>query len=57
MTRGPASGRLLTAMMFQRHPGPGLTLLLAGPDALQTICRLDPEMANTAPSAIGAVTL
>ena len=34
-------------MMFQRHPGSGLTLLLTGPDALQVICRLDPEMANT----------
>ena len=43
-------------MMLQRHPGSGLTLLLTGPDALQMICRLDPEMANAAPTAMGAVT-
>ena len=48
---------LLTAMMCLCHPGSGLTLLLTGSDALQLICRLDPEMAYASPSAVGAVTL
>ena len=48
---------LLTAIIWLCHPGSGLTLLLTGPDAFQLICRLDLEMANTAPTAIGAVTL
>ena len=44
-------------MMYPCHPGSGLTLLLTGSDAFRLICRLEPEMANTAPTAIGAVTL
>ena len=49
-------GRSLTAMMCLCHPGSGLTLSMTGPDAFQMICRLDPEIADTAPMAIGAVT-
>ena len=48
--------KMLTAMMCLRHPGSGVTLLLTGSDAFQMICRLDPEMADTAPTAMGAVT-
>ena len=47
---------LLTAIMCLCRPGSGLTLLLTGTDAFRLICRLDLEMANTVPTAIGAVT-
>ena len=50
------AGISLTAMICLCHPGSGLTLSLTGSDAFQMICRLDPEMADTAPTAIGAVT-
>ena len=44
-------------MIYLCHSGPGLTQSLTGSDAFRLICRRDPEMADTAPTAIGAVTL
>ena len=42
---------ILAALIIPRTP---LRIIAA---ALQLICRLDPEMTHTSPSAIGAVTL
>ena len=38
------------------HLGSGLTLYQTGCNAFFGICRLDPEMVDTAPTAMGAVT-
>ena len=46
----------LTTMMDSGHLGPSLTVGLTGSNALAKICRLDPDMAHTASTAMGAVT-